>query len=125
MEFLAIKTLVNASINFSLIQLDKPLLLSSDASYRLSTDTLFYKQKITLTRSAYGGLSQQWTDTPQIWSRKGPTLTDTTNPEMSLVTTGAFSRSFSRPFLVRAIVVRLNHKILKSVIIITHFSTKN
>ena len=89
MEFLAIKTLVCCSVQFSLVDVTKPLILSSDASF-----------------SAYGGLAQQYTETPYSYSPQGPVLTDTDHSGYKLVTVGAFSRGFSRQFLVRAIVYK-------------------
>ena len=56
--------------------------------------------------SAYGGLAQQYTKTLKSYGPEGPIMNDTDDSNVKLVTVGAFSRGFSKQFLIRAIVYK-------------------
>ena len=111
LEFLAIKTLVMASVNFSIVDVSKPLLLSSDASFSayggqsVSGGCLVQDKIIIII-----GLAQQYTDTPKYYSPDGPVINKTDDDSKQLVTVGCFSRGFSKGFLIRAIVYKYGYQ---------------
>ena len=100
-----------ASVNFSIVDVSKPLLLSSDASFSAYGGQSVSGSVWSIVIINIIGLAQQYTDTPKYYSPDGPVTNETSDKSKQLVTVGCFSRGFSKGFLIRAIVYKYEHQL--------------